>query len=141
MSGSLILSTFALGWGFSCFSTSYDDFFKDIAQTSLCLFEPADIFIVSVSVNRYFYCVCFNQQIFPCFSEQIFTLCLFYFHSTDIYIVSVSVNRYELLALEQLHQGLTEERMVLAFQALDELIPKLGVYSRLFSKLRDDFFS
>ncbi|XP_076436241.1 uncharacterized protein LOC143275834 [Babylonia areolata] len=50
------------------------------------------------------------------------------------------VNRYELLALEQLNQGVTEERMVLAFQALDELIPKLGVYSRLFSKLRDDFF-
>ncbi|KAL8603228.1 hypothetical protein ACOMHN_046234 [Nucella lapillus] len=50
------------------------------------------------------------------------------------------VNRYELLALEQLNQGLTEERMVLAFQALDELVPKLGVYSRLFSKLRDDFF-
>ncbi|KAK7494886.1 hypothetical protein BaRGS_00013765 [Batillaria attramentaria] len=50
------------------------------------------------------------------------------------------VNQYELLALEQNSQGLTEERMVLAFQALDELIPKLGVYTRLFSKLRDDFF-
>ena len=55
--------------------------------------------------------------------------------------LSVSVNKYELMTLEQLNQGLTEERMVLAFQALDELIPKLGVYSRLFSKLRDDFFS
>lgn len=50
------------------------------------------------------------------------------------------VNKYELLALEQNSQGLTQERMVLAFQALDELIPKLGVYTRLFSKLRDDFF-
>lgn len=50
------------------------------------------------------------------------------------------MNKYELLALEQNSQELTEERMVLAFQALDELIPKLGVYTRLFRKLRDDFF-
>lgn len=50
------------------------------------------------------------------------------------------VNQYELLALEQVNHGLSEERMVLAFQALDELIPKLGVFSKLFSKLREDFF-
>ncbi|XP_012934651.1 uncharacterized protein LOC101853915 [Aplysia californica] len=50
------------------------------------------------------------------------------------------VNKYDLLTLEQQGVGLTEERMVLAFQALDELIPNLGVFSRIFQKLREDLF-
>jgi hypothetical protein len=57
------------------------------------------------------------------------------------FFLTPPVNRYELLALEQASQGLNEERMVLAFQALDEVTPKLGVYSKLVSKLRNDFFS
>ncbi|XP_041369445.1 uncharacterized protein LOC121383457 [Gigantopelta aegis] len=51
------------------------------------------------------------------------------------------VNQYELLTLEQSKQGVTEERMILAFQAFDELVPQLGVFSRIFQKLRDDFFA
>lgn len=35
---------------------------------------------------------------------------------------------------------MTQERMVLAFQALDELVPNLGVYAKIFRKLREDFF-
>ncbi|XP_046362334.2 uncharacterized protein LOC124139364 [Haliotis rufescens] len=48
------------------------------------------------------------------------------------------VNKYDLLSLE--HSSLTEERMILAFQALDELVPQLGIFTRIFRKLRDDFF-
>ncbi|XP_067657515.1 myosin-11-like [Haliotis asinina] len=48
------------------------------------------------------------------------------------------VNKYDLLGLE--HPSLTEERIILAFQALDELVPQLGVFTRIFHKLRDDFF-
>ena len=45
-----------------------------------------------------------------------------------------------MLTLEQNGAGLTEDRVVLVFQALDELVPKLGVYSRIFQKLREDLF-
>ncbi|KAK6184991.1 hypothetical protein SNE40_007324 [Patella caerulea] len=50
------------------------------------------------------------------------------------------VNKYDLMAVEWSGSRLTEERMILAFQAFDELIPQLGIYSRIFSKLRNDFF-
>ncbi|ESO98340.1 hypothetical protein LOTGIDRAFT_159143 [Lottia gigantea] len=50
------------------------------------------------------------------------------------------VNKYDVLTVEWSGSGLTEERIVLAFQALDELIPQLGIYSRILSKLRNDFF-
>ncbi|RUS88807.1 hypothetical protein EGW08_003437 [Elysia chlorotica] len=50
------------------------------------------------------------------------------------------VNKYELLALEKHSKGLTEDRILLAFQALDELIPNLGVFTRIFQKLREDLF-
>ncbi|GFS07518.1 hypothetical protein ElyMa_002991200 [Elysia marginata] len=50
------------------------------------------------------------------------------------------VNKYELLALESHNKGLTEDRILLAFQALDELVPNLGVFTRIFQKLRDDLF-
>ena len=36
--------------------------------------------------------------------------------------------------------GPDEEKMMLAFQAFDALIPGLGVYTRIFRKLRDDLF-
>ena len=64
----------------------------------------------------------------------------FYFSIYFVTIIFVVVNQYELLTLEQSQQGVTEERMILAFQAVDELIPQLGVFSRIFQKLRDDFF-
>ena len=34
--------------------------------------------------------------------------------------------------------GPDEEKITLAFQAFDALIPNLGVYTRIFKKLRDD---
>ena len=49
-------------------------------------------------------------------------------------------NKFKMLLMEQSGKGLTEERMVLVFQALDELVPKLGVYQRIFQRLRDDLF-
>ncbi|PVD30283.1 hypothetical protein C0Q70_09547 [Pomacea canaliculata] len=55
-------------------------------------------------------------------------------------VYSVQVNKYDLMVLEHGATGLTEERMVLAFQVLDELIPQLGLYSRIFTKLREDLF-
>ncbi|BFZ01755.1 hypothetical protein BsWGS_04794 [Bradybaena similaris] len=51
------------------------------------------------------------------------------------------VNAYNLLALENSKEGLTEERIGLAFQAFDELIPKLGVFMQIFQKLRIDLFA
>lgn len=51
-----------------------------------------------------------------------------------------TVNKYNLLILEQSTKDLTEERILLAFQALDELIPKLGVFTRIFQKVREDLF-
>ena len=36
--------------------------------------------------------------------------------------------------------GPDEEKMMVAFQAFDALIPGLGVYTRIFRKLRDDLF-
>ncbi|XP_052771420.1 uncharacterized protein LOC128211061 isoform X2 [Mya arenaria] len=53
------------------------------------------------------------------------------------------VNKYELLCVERAARGDTgpdEEKMHLAFQALDVLVPNLGVYTRIFRKLRDDLF-
>ncbi|CAG5134963.1 unnamed protein product, partial [Candidula unifasciata] len=50
------------------------------------------------------------------------------------------VNTYNLLALENSQEGLTEERICLAFQAYDELVPKLGVFTPIFQKLRIDLF-
>ena len=53
------------------------------------------------------------------------------------------MNRYELMCVDKLARGETgpdEEKMVVAFQAFDALIPGLGVYTRIFRKLRDDLF-
>ncbi|XP_059165212.1 uncharacterized protein LOC131947844 isoform X2 [Physella acuta] len=54
--------------------------------------------------------------------------------------VNSPVNKYEVLTLEKHTSGLNEEHIFLAFQALDELIPNLGVYSRIFQRLRQDLF-
>lgn len=58
----------------------------------------------------------------------------------SICINAQTVNTYNLLALENSKEGLTEERICLAFQAFDELIPKLGVFMQIFQKLRNDLF-
>lgn len=53
------------------------------------------------------------------------------------------VNRYELLCVEHMARGKTgpdEEKMLVAFEAFDALIPNLGVYTRIFKKLRDDLY-
>ncbi|XP_045189015.1 uncharacterized protein LOC123546637 isoform X2 [Mercenaria mercenaria] len=53
------------------------------------------------------------------------------------------VNRYELLCVDHMARGKTgpdEEKMLVAFQAFDALIPNLGVYTRIFKKLRDDLY-
>ena len=55
----------------------------------------------------------------------------------------ISVNRYELMCVDKMAKGETgpdEEKMMVAFQAFDALIPGLGVYTRIFKKLRDDLF-
>jgi len=55
----------------------------------------------------------------------------------------VSVNKYELLCVERATRGQSgpdEEKMLLAFQALDTLMPNLGVYTRIFKRLRDDLY-
>lgn len=36
--------------------------------------------------------------------------------------------------------GPDEEKMLVAFEAFDSLIPNLGVYTRIFKKLRDDLY-
>ena len=72
---------FGLGF-FLCFSTSYDDIFKDVRPN----------FIMPVWASRYFHCVCF--------SKHIFFLCLFQSTNismlqwTDVYIVLLSFNIY-----------------------------------------------
>lgn len=33
-----------------------------------------------------------------------------------------------------------EERIRIAFRVLDDLVPKLGVYTRIFTKIKDDLF-
>jgi len=53
------------------------------------------------------------------------------------------VNKYELMCVEHMAQGRhapDEEKMLVAFEALDALIPNLGVYTRIFKKLRDDLY-
>ncbi|CAL1530077.1 unnamed protein product [Lymnaea stagnalis] len=55
--------------------------------------------------------------------------------------VNSPVNKYDLLTLEQQSKGLTEEHILLAFQALDDLIPHLGVYTKIFQKLRADLYA
>lgn len=54
--------------------------------------------------------------------------------------VYTSVNQYELLCLEssQESQEPDEKRILLAFEALADLVPKLGVYSPIFKKLQTD---
>jgi hypothetical protein len=32
----------------------------------------------------------------------------------------------------------SQERILMAFKVLDDLVPKLGVYSRIFSRIKDD---
>lgn len=55
-------------------------------------------------------------------------------------VLFFSVNKYELICLE--NQGKngyqSPERILLAFKVLDELVPKLGVYSRVLGKIKDD---
>ncbi|XP_060587658.1 uncharacterized protein LOC132743149 isoform X3 [Ruditapes philippinarum] len=54
-----------------------------------------------------------------------------------------TLNRYELLCVEHMARGKTgpdEEKMLVAFEAFDALIPNLGVYTRIFKKLRDDLY-
>lgn len=36
--------------------------------------------------------------------------------------------------------GPDEEKMLVAFEAFDALIPNLGVYTRIFKRLRDDLY-
>ncbi|KAI8789062.1 hypothetical protein BgiMline_000923 [Biomphalaria glabrata] len=55
--------------------------------------------------------------------------------------INSPVNKYDLLTLEQHKHGLTEEHILLAFQAFDELIPYLGVFTQIFQKLRADFIA
>ncbi|KAK3096071.1 hypothetical protein FSP39_022738 [Pinctada imbricata] len=52
------------------------------------------------------------------------------------------VNRYELLCLDHpIQPGKpNEERVRVAFQVLDDLVPKLGVYTRVFTKIKDDLY-
>ncbi|KAL4231540.1 hypothetical protein ACF0H5_009121 [Mactra antiquata] len=53
------------------------------------------------------------------------------------------VNRYELLCVEHMARGKKgpdEEKMLVAFEAFDALIPNLGVYTRIFKRLRDDLY-
>ena len=59
------------------------------------------------------------------------------------YLFLIAVNRYELMCVDKLARGETgpdEEKMMVAFEAFDALIPGLGVYTRIFRKLRDDMF-
>lgn len=42
--------------------------------------------------------------------------------------------------MAQGRRGPDEEKMLVAFEALDALIPNLGVYTRIFNKLRDDLY-
>ncbi|XP_064602471.1 uncharacterized protein LOC135468255 [Liolophura sinensis] len=50
------------------------------------------------------------------------------------------VNKYKLYCLEQSESGRSAERITLAFQALEELVPNLGVYTKIFEQLRNDLF-
>ncbi|XP_033757062.1 uncharacterized protein LOC117339522 isoform X1 [Pecten maximus] len=54
-----------------------------------------------------------------------------------------AVNKFELMCLENQAKdnGPNEERTRLSFQVLDDLIPKLGVYTRIFAKVKDDLFA
>ena len=65
------------------------------------------------------------------------------YHQIPILCVYFPVNRYELMCVDKIARGETgpdEEKMMVAFQAFDALIPGLGVYTRIFKKLRDDLF-
>ena len=52
----------------------------------------------------------------------------------------ISVNKYELMCLDHpIQPGYpNEDRVRVAFQVLDDLVPKLGVYTRVFTKIKDD---
>ncbi|KAL3864299.1 hypothetical protein ACJMK2_005992 [Sinanodonta woodiana] len=53
------------------------------------------------------------------------------------------VNRYELLCVEKAARketGPDDQKIAFAFEALDDIIPHLGVYTRIFKRLRDDFY-
>lgn len=60
-----------------------------------------------------------------------------------MFFLLILVNKYELMCVEHMAQGRRgpdEEKMLVAFEALDALIPNLGVYTRIFNKLRDDLY-
>ncbi|XP_052704066.1 uncharacterized protein LOC128180193 isoform X4 [Crassostrea angulata] len=52
------------------------------------------------------------------------------------------VKNYELMCVENPSVGgvPNEERIRIAFRVLDDLVPKLGVYTRIFTKIKDDLF-
>lgn len=52
------------------------------------------------------------------------------------------VKNYELMCVENPSKGgvPNEERIRIAFKVLDDLVPKLGVYTRIFTKIKDDLF-
>ncbi|XP_048745050.2 uncharacterized protein LOC125658046 isoform X3 [Ostrea edulis] len=52
------------------------------------------------------------------------------------------VKNYELMCVENPPKGgvPNEERIRIAFAVLDDLVPKLGVYTRIFTKIKDDLF-
>lgn len=58
------------------------------------------------------------------------------------FICLLTVKNYELMCVENPSVGgvPNEERIRIAFRVLDDLVPKLGVYTRIFTKIKDDLF-
>ncbi len=48
--------------------------------------------------------------------------------------------KYEAILLEKVGTGLTEERILLVFRILDQVLPQLGVFSKVVKKMRDEIF-
>ena len=71
-------------------------------------------------------------------SRSLFSLLLFLKKTTDIFLFSALALD---IALKEIAQnGHDEERMVLVFNALDQIIPQLGVFSSIAAALRNELF-
>ena len=55
-------------------------------------------------------------------------------------MINSAATKYEVMLLEKGRERPSEDGVVLVFRLLDELIPHLGVYTRLISLARDELF-
>ena len=76
-------------------------------------------------------------------SEPVIIILSFYFTFFCVIVKFYSTfvaKKYEAVLLEKVGKGLTEDRILLVFQIFDQIIPQLGVFSKVIKKIRNEIF-